>query len=1005
MRQPTEDQNEGAVLERQPAMVQAARTAAIANNHNNKEQGKQATINKLGSALTTAITPYLEEQAKNENEARFTEAYLKPGTEAGKQQFLKDNKRTGLTAAVFGGQTPEYRGTLASSADGTANELYVEQSNFIESDQGDMPVEDYYTHSKEVAHKFVHENFRESPDAAVAFMRSWEKKSVALATQHSKLQLVRDQQKARSNFKNEFQSNLSAYKTLAPHDGEGAHVLLSDMYNYSKIKTNMAAPAWTSAVIEETIATINLGDTSTIEAFEASTLRTNLDAKQFKAYKTSISKLDTDNVNRVSNFNDELELGIMAAQTHSQVDRAFETHANNIITLSARNTLTAKHRATISGGDVFRGKLAESYDKKRKAERTENNKYLKTEAENAKAVFDYDISTMQGNEGDTITRRISRSSEHVSSSIKQANNPDLPLDIRNLYIKQATAGQTELESSGVDVETALASKANLIQSQLTLIVAEAASKGTLPIIPPELLGALNNIGSITKDDGTKTLVNNLKTNVSKASSKAGLDYIKGLNTAEVDAFQNIDNESKIGLKNVETDTSVPVDLKNGIESQYIENIIGNIQQERERNDLTKSGAEELQKQELAWKTVLKTKVDEAARLAAKKATAKKKVDDNRLQVDGVKEAIRNSTSVPTTANKKQKEQAGDELIEELIRTPDNQDVETLELFDTALTNRASILSLQYKFGKVDTTIESPKLKAAVNASLRRMTSDLPDAENVNGTKWSQENTTAVEAMQTMYAEGGVLWQQLSNEEQSKAIYLMSAVNANMDRASTLNKANSPDIDGSGTKKQDKYWKGIVDALDLGKANNILQSQASSMYDYLAPKLGHDGALEHTKKLVQNASIEENGLTILFGNSYPKIPVKTTQDGKEVVGSTDLKSMAKNFMKFTPEIKTYGVTGVKRPNINSAGSVLLQQLVGNNERKDGTAITSFSEIPGFSAEVVGDNVIFHSNYGTSELSLNKLGNLATDLENGKIRHDKRTKEQQRTFSMGTRTLFN
>lgn len=989
MRQPTEDQNEGAVLERQPAMVQAARTAAIANTNSNKEQGKQATLNKLGSALTTAITPYLEEQAKNENEARYQKAYLEPGTKKGREQFLKDNTRTGFTAALFGGQTPEVKGTLAALADATAHELYVEQSQFIESEQGDMSGPEYFKHSKTITKKFMEDNFTESPDAAVAFMRSWHGQSNRLATQHSKLQSVRDQQNARQDFKNGWQSSLSAYKTLVPHDGEAAHVLLSDMYDYSKIKTNMAAPAWTSAVVEETIATINLGDTSTIEAFNASPLKNNLDSKQFTAYKTAISKLDTDNVNRVSNFNDELELSIMAAQTPSQVDRAFETHANNIITLSARNTLTAKHRATISGGDVFRGKLSESYDKTRKAERIENNKYLKIEAENAKAVFDYDISTMQGNEGDTITNRISRSSEYVSSSIEQANNPDLPLDIRNLYIKQATAGQAELESSGVDVETALASKANLIQSQLTLIMEEAASKGTLYVIPPELIGALNSIGSITKDDGTKTLVNNLLVGVSQSMGKEGKAYIDRLNQEEKDDFITGDTDNQIDLVTLQNDPAIDEDL----EAEYIVDTITNIQEQRNRNDLTKSGAEELQKQENWWKHKLKTYRDEAAKLAAKKAKATKKIQDNTDMVNSIKKSLEENTSIDSEATPAQHAQAGDEIIEAILRTPENQDEVVVDLFDEAFSNSQGILRMNYKLDNIEHNVKSPKAKAAMNASLRRMTSPLPK-DSEEKLIWSEENTQAVEAMQTAYGESGVLWKQLDKEEQAQAIYLIHAIKANTDRASVMSMLSKPLQEGSKERPKDKHWKGVVHNLELEKSNDQLQSDATFLYSYLTPKLGHKAALKHTKKLVQYAHVKSKDLDIKFGAHFPSIPVFKSTDTGKPTGSTDLKSIAAGFSTWIPEVKTFGVINETEIVKKGGGYELLQQLVGNTTHKDGTDIKSLKEIPGLSAEVIGDTVVFLSNYGVATLSIEQLGILATDLDKGKQRHERRRKKAQR-----------
>lgn len=1003
MREQTEDLNRGAILEQRPAKVQAARTVAVATQASDKAQGKAEAINKLTSSLSSAISPYLEEEAVNKNKIRFQKAYLEPGTKEGREQFLRDNKRTGISAAFFG-QKPEVKGVIAASANAAAQELYVEQSAFIESDQGDMSEQDYFEHSSTVVKTFMEENFTESPEAAIAFMEQWQTHSNTLATQHSKLQALRDQQNLREGFKNEWQTALSAAKTLIPHNPEEGFASLENLYDYNQVRTNMDKPAWTSAVVEETLAVLAAGDVSVLETFRASPIFGTLDAKQRKAYTTSISKLDTDNVNRVSHINDTLEISVQSAKTQSEISRAFETHAQEIINLSARNTFTAKHMATMSGGDVFRGKLAATYDTKRKEEKAANTTTLKLEADAKSKQYDYEVSTIKGDEGDAITSRITKHTNHITSSIEMANNLDLPLEVRSKYVDQATKAQKALDAERGNLEATLSSKANLIQSQISLLMSKAEASGEQPNIPKEMTETLQRIGAMSKDDNTKTLVNNLLTGVTKANTSAGKDYVDAVNQEEVDTFQTGNNENKLGLSTIEGDSDIPEDQRDLVAVQYIENTIAAIQQQRDAEGLTKSGAKELQKQELWWKNKLTPYATEADKLARKQALATAKLQKELDLVEGIKESWKTNTSINTDANKEHLERAADEVVEAILRTPANKDMSTFDLFDTALTDKRSVLQLQYKLDNTPQAFKSPKLKAAMNAVLRRMTADIT-TEVPQGTIWSNENKKAVEVMQTAYSEGNGLWEQLSSEEKAKSIYLMSAIQANTDKAVVMRNLSTPSQEGSTVRPKDEYWKGIVPALDLEYANADLQSNAKFLYNYLVPKLGHDAALEHTTKLAKFAHLTTDDIDIKYGKYFPSIPVRKSTDTTEATGKTDLESVAKGFSTWTPEVKTYAITGETRVVTTGGGYELLQQLVGNTKRKDGTTIESFKEVPGFSAEVVGDTVVFHSNYGVATLTVEQLGALATDLEKGKQRHERKRKETRRKYAMGTRGLFN
>jgi len=1000
MRQPIQDANAGATLEKQPAQQHAARTAEISVHQRNSAQKKLQQFDAMESTLAQAISPYLEKEAENKNKARYMKAYLEAGTKKGNEEWLRDNKRTGVSAAVFGGQTPEYKGRLAALAKAASDELYVEQAAFIEDTGGDLSATEYAEHSSTVAKEFLEGNFTEAPDAAVAFMRSWQERSNQLATQQSKLYAVRQQEGARKDFKEGWQSTHSAAKTLSVHNPEAGEQLLNDMYDFSKLKTNMEYPAWSSATIEETLATLGMGDTSLIATFRGSALYNDMNTKQIKAYSAAITKLDGNNADEIKTTNNTLEFALQAAKTPSEVDRAFEAHKNTILNVSAKNTFTAQHMSNISGADVFRGKMGETYLKQREVERKERTTRSLAELKFDNQQYDYEISRMVGNEA--LNDRIATHGAYLTTVLQTANDSNQNVKVRTAALEQATKIHESLEAEGGEIESILSSKANLLQAQLTLSLEKSATKGEAPNVPPHVKSQLEHILNTSTSSDTKTLVTNLLANVESATNKAGQEYIKGINAKEVADFKSVDQENKIGLSTVEGDASIPFDQRDAIETTYISNIIMSLQQGRESNSVTDAGKVELQKEMLWWKNKLATKATQADILAAKHAKKQRELEEHTSTVNGIKEALKTGATVPA-GSKEQRDQAANELVTDTLRTPANQEIPSEQLVDGALSDTAATSRLMYNLDNISTSTKIPILKRGMDAVVRRL---VTEGEQVGSLKpWTDENKKAVQVLQTAYKAGGVLWNQLTDESKQRAVYLMSAINQGVDRSSAMRIVETPAQEGGTTQPDVQNWRGVVDALRLNTAGDNIQQQARGMYNYLAPKLGHDAAFAHTKQLTQFSHIDTPTLEIKYGKSFPTIEYKVTgTDGKEETVETNLEEMSKSFNKFTPEIKSYDVLGVKRVRSKSATNTLMQQLVGNSGRKDGTAISSFTEVDGFSAEVVGDTVVFHSNFGTSTLDKKKLSILAADLARGNKRYEEQLKQRRQRAASGGR-LYN
>lgn len=441
MRSPIQDANEGAAMQVAPTKKHAVRTATVARENNNAALQKQSQINSISSKLGTALGNFMEGKRQTDNEQRYMAAYHAQGTKQGLTEYQRDMKNTGFTELIYGGQTPEYKGALAASARNASNAMYLEEAEFIQSEEGrDLTPDAYRKRIKKKLTDYNAENFADAPDAAFAFMANWRENSNELTKQQFKIHQVRLHEKARLTVAEGWQTDLDVYKKTIGVNPDRAVEIAKDMMSLKYKPSGMSEGAYWEVIKSEALSAARAHDFSAIKLINDSGIKALFNETDWKKYDKAVAVVDTDNF-------DTLEASRLAYETviedpnagPDEVSNAKQQHESTILQVAARNTGSARHMKTAFGADRHRGVLG--------------NQYRKMLADNAQEELDKRVENVEYNatifdtqllQADPADRR-KVLAERIDDLTIAMHDPLLDKDVRANLAKQLTAGIKKLE--------------------------------------------------------------------------------------------------------------------------------------------------------------------------------------------------------------------------------------------------------------------------------------------------------------------------------------------------------------------------------------------------------------------------------------------------------------------------------------------------------------------------------------------------------------------------------
>lgn len=1003
MRSPLQDANAGAAMNVAPTKKHAVRTATIAKQNNNANIQDMQNSQKIGNLLGGAIGNFMESKNDDANELRYREAFNAHGAKTGMSEYRRDQKRTGFTEFIFNGQSPEYRAELDASARNASTAMYVEESAYVDAEGGQLTSDEYQSRLYQKVKAYTEENFADAPDATLAFMKNWQDNSNELTRQQTKVREVTRQREIAATASEGFQQDFSKYKQLIAQNPELSVKWGRDIMLGKNLPKGMDPKAGRNLIKEQTFVSMEAGDISALQLMRDTNLADSFTAKEISRYQAGLTYLDTNNEYSITTAKNTLDKGVAdAIRNGTSVDDVFATYNSTRLQVSARNTFTSRHQRTVSGSELYGGKAWDNYRTTRSAEKLVKGKIQSKKVDEGHAEFKLNDSIIVANKVPTEQRNIT-TRDYMTDMFQLAANPDTTIEARTKAIENATEAQKLItKSTGdseSDKESTISSKANLISAQYNLNAAHAKSNGTTPSLTPNVEKELRELLVSTESDDTKALITNLLTNVEKVKSGALEQVLKAESEDEVMVATDENVEWEGGLETISSNIDLTPQQREEQELSYIQSRIEHImnQQDSPQFDSTSKDHQDLLNDQVNdWRKKLSGKATTRDVQERKRQLALEKQAKHKAVVDSDLKAIKDGKIRPT-ATKAQREEATDALVMENLRTPLMDKLTDKEVVDTAFSNGGTVLGLINDIGKYSNAIEdSPLLKDGMNASFSRLITTDPASKQQQA--WTDENKAAVEVMQTAYGNS-TLWSQLGAKEQRKALYLVDAFHAGVDRSVAMTTVNTEnDVGNVEPNKSMLGWDGIVDKLKLSYANDNLQAHARSTYDFLRPKLGHDRAVEHTQKLVQYQDISTDSIDIKHGASFPEITFKTLDDdGKEIQKSVKLKEVANDMEHFSLTMIKGVLNQPDTIDLTSPANVLATQLIGNSTTKDGRTIRSLKEIPGgVTVEMIGDNLIFVSNYGTLSVNETSMSVIAASIHEGKKRNElanERTRRQQ------------
>tara|TARA_R110002096_G_scaffold110795_6_gene241985 strand:+ start:8556 stop:11564 length:3009 start_codon:yes stop_codon:yes gene_type:complete len=983
MRSPIEDANAGAATQVAPTKKHAVRTATIATQHNNQAQQKAQQVNAIASTLGGALDEFVVGKRRTEAEQRYVKAYHDQGTKAGLDEYQKDIKRTGFTEFIHGGQTPEYKGWLNASASNAANAMFSEEHSYIEGKGGDESPTEYTERLQNKVKGYVEENFAEAPDAAVAFMKNWKDSSNRLTKQQFKLWNVRQQQRARQDFKEGVQGKLTVAKQMIGTEPDVAQEVLKSIYNPNQ-RGSMSMKAWRSATLEETLVSMQAGDVSLIPHFNQSGI--DLDPKEFKAYNAGLKKLDTDNATRLTDADNTLKAAILTTNRSGvPVEDSFNAYDRTVLEITARNTHTAKHMALVSKSDVHRGAMGKLYAAKLETEHTDIENSKLEDIKHKHTGWKLDNAVNQSN-ATTTDEQNTVSHRYMTEMLEVAVDPAESLKVRTAALLNVANTQTAVNANTKAGEAAseksIASKANLLAAKFSLDMAKAKQNGEPPVVSPATESELRELLKVTNSDATRTLITNLLTNVETVTSGKAEEFRKAEADNQVSSMEEQWRANETRLLDISTNPDLDGEERADQEIKYISDTVKGLEDQLQDDSSHKKGRVALEKQINVWKKKLEGHASEGDRLAKKQAIAMKKEADNKKVVSGLEDAYEKGITYTGNATKAQKDQATDNLVMKNMRTTGMEDLTDSEVVDQVFTDQVSATKFLDDMAKYSAVIEdSPLIKKGLETAFQRIFTPNPDPDQKQ--HWSDENKKAVEVMQLI--NNNEIFNQLSPTAQQQSMFMVAAVNSNMDRPDVMKLLNTT---GGGYKEPPRSrfgWQGVADELDLDDAPDQLQASVVQMYDYLVPKLGHEMALAGTRKLAQFQNLETTNMAIKYGATYKPIEYKTP-NGKE--HSITLKDFSNGIGQNSLNYFNDAVTGERTVNVDSAMSRIVQKLSGHAIAKDGSTITSLDQIPGgITAEVIGDVITINSMHNSYPISREVMESLAAEMHLGKEQYER------------------
>jgi hypothetical protein len=458
MRSPIADANAGAAMDVAPTKKHAVRTATIAQHNNNNAAITAQNINQASSTLGNALSSFMGEKRDTEMQQRYQKAYHEQGFKQGQTEFQKDSKNTGFTEIIYGGQTPEYLGSLHASAKNAADSMYVEEAAFIEGEGADMPPEQYQKYMSDKITNYNLENFKEAPDAAFAFMENWKDNSNELTKDHLKLYKVRELEKARRTVAEGFQTTLSKYKQMMNTNPDKAAEIGSKLFAGEYIPKGMSTFAARQTIVNEAFTAIRAHDYSAFKLLNESGLVSSFDAKERNQYETVRGIIDTDNFDMLEAERLRYEAAIETSTDPNVVAAARQQYASARTLVAARDTKTYKHLKTVAGADRYRGKLVNQYKKQlQDAVRTgvveQKSNIVLDDKE-----FVYTMYKASPDKRRTIL------TDRQDDLVIKLEDPNLPDEVRSELIDQFERNQKQLEKWTSEEEARL-KKENAAQAK------------------------------------------------------------------------------------------------------------------------------------------------------------------------------------------------------------------------------------------------------------------------------------------------------------------------------------------------------------------------------------------------------------------------------------------------------------------------------------------------------------------------------------------------------------
>lgn len=488
MRSPIQDPNAGAVTDVAPTKKHAQRTATVARQHGNQAQERAKQINQAASNIGQALGKFMEGQRQSELEQRYMKAYHEQGTKTGMSEYQKDLRRSGFTEFIYGGQSPEYAGALDAAARNAANAMYLEEAQFIEAEGGDLTPAEYQKYISDKLTTYNRENFGDTPDAAMAFMKNWKDKSNELSRQHIKLYEVRKQERARATVAEGFQTDFDVYKTLTSTNPDAAIKLGQEMYSGKYKPTGMSDTAYRQVLVQESLTAIRAHDYSALKLLNESGLVSTFNDKELKEYETVRRIIDEDNFNMLEASRLDYETVIENPLSSSnEVANASARYISARQQVAARNTGSTKHLKTVYGADRHHGVLSKQWVNRVEAEAKARGEFNTQQVVNNESNFEVNLYAAAPKDKRTLVANrlddllVARVDPSISDDVRNKLN-DQYVKYKKMMDKWESAEATERRKVEAEVQKREREEAELatgVESLVTgggYIAADAKSK-------------------------------------------------------------------------------------------------------------------------------------------------------------------------------------------------------------------------------------------------------------------------------------------------------------------------------------------------------------------------------------------------------------------------------------------------------------------------------------------------------------------------------------------------